>query len=53
MPCIQSCEGQIREGVELLNQVVIRILGEKETNKYLGIPEADTIKQQQVKEKLF
>ena len=34
----------ITEGVELPNQV-IRTLGEKETNKYLEILEADTIEQ--------
>ena len=34
----------------LLNQVVIRTLEEKETYKYLGILEADTIKQQEMKE---
>ena len=39
------------EGVELLNRVVIRTLGEKETYKYLGILEADTIKQVEMKEK--
>ena len=39
------------EVVELPNQVVIRTLGEKETNKKLGILEADTIKQQEMKEK--
>ena len=40
------------EGVELINQVVIRTLGEKETNKYLGILEADTIKHEEMKEKI-
>ena len=32
------------EGIELLNQVKIRMLGKKETYKYLWILEADTIK---------
>ena len=32
------------EGIELSNQEKIRMLGEKETYKYLGILEADTIK---------
>ena len=32
-------------GVELPNQVVIRMLGAKKTYKYLEIVEADTIKQ--------
>ena len=40
------------EGVELPNQIVIRTLGEKETYKYLGILEADTIKQVKMKEKI-
>ena len=31
-------------GVELPNQVVIRMLGEKQNYKYLGILEADIIK---------
>ena len=33
------------EGFELPSQEVIRTLGEKETYKYLGILEANTIKQ--------
>ena len=32
------------DGMELPNQEKIWTLGEKETNKYLGIVEADTIK---------
>ena len=32
------------EGMELPNQEKIRMLGEKETYKYLGILEVDTIK---------
>ena len=42
----------ITEGVELPNQVVIKTLGEKETYKYLGILEADNIKQREMKEKI-
>ena len=42
----------VTEGVDLPNQV-IRALGEKETNKYLGILESETIKQQKMKEKIF
>ena len=38
-------------GMELQNQDKIRTLGEKETCKYLGILEADTIKQVEMKEK--
>ena len=37
--------------VELPNQV-IRTLGENETYKFLGMLEADTIKQQEMKEKI-
>ena len=39
-------------GVELPIKVVIRTLGEKETDKYLGLLEADTIKQVEMKEKI-
>ena len=39
-------------GMELPNQEKIRTLGGKETYKYLGILEADTIKQVKMKEKL-
>ena len=42
----------ITEGVEIPNQV-IRTLGEKETYKYLGILEADTIKQREMKENIL
>ena len=42
----------MEEEVELPNQVN-RMLGEKETYKYLGIFEADTIKQQKMQEKDF
>ena len=38
-------------GMELLNQDKIRTLGEKETYKYLGILEANTIKQVEMKDK--
>ena len=37
--------------MELPNQEKIRMLGEKETYKYLGILEADTIEQVEMKEK--
>ena len=40
------------EGTGLLNHERIRVPGEKETNKYLVILEADTIKQVQMKEKI-
>ena len=35
-----------------LNQGVIRTLEEKETNKYLGVLEADTIRQEELKENI-
>ena len=42
----------IREGVDLPNQIVFRMLWEEKIYKYLGILEADTIKQQEMKKKL-
>ena len=50
---MKSRKRHMTEGVELRNQVVIRTLGEKETYKYLGILEADTIKQVEMKENSF
>ena len=38
------------EGIELENQEKIRTFGEKKTFKYLGILEANTIKQVEIKE---
>ena len=40
------------EGMELPNHDKIRTLGENETYKYLGILEADTIKQVEMKDKI-
>ena len=48
---MKSGKRHMREGVELLNQV-IWIVGEKETNKYMQILEGDTIKQMEMKEKI-
>ena len=42
----------LMDGMELPNQDKIRMLGEKENYKYLGIFENDTIKQVEMKEKL-
>ena len=42
---MKSGKRDMTERVELRNQEKIRTLGEKETNKYMGILEADTIKQ--------
>ncbi len=43
---------KMTERIELPNQEKIRTLGEKETYKYLGILEADTIEQVEMKEKI-
>ena len=51
MLVMKSGKRSITEGVELPNPVVIRTLGEKENYKYLGILEADIVKQQEMKEK--
>ena len=40
------------EVTELPNRESIRIIGEKENYKYLGILDVDTIKQREMKEKL-
>ena len=42
----------VKEGMELPNQEKIRTLVLKETYKYLGILETDTIKQVELKEKI-
>ena len=42
----------LTDRMELPNQDTIRTLGEKETYKYWGILEADTIKQVEMKEKI-
>ena len=49
----KSGKRQIMEGMELSNQERIRMLGEKEDYKYLGILEIDTIKQVEKKEKKY
>ena len=41
---MKSGNRHMKEGIELLNQVITRTLGEKETYKYLGILEAGIIK---------
>ena len=45
-------KGHITDGMKLSNQDKIRTLGEKETYKYLGILEAQTIEQVEIFEKL-
>ena len=49
---MKSSKRHLTDGMKLPNQEKIRTLGEKETNKYLGVMEADTIKQDEMKEKL-
>ena len=49
---MKSGKRHLTDGMELPNQDKIRTLGEKETFKYLGILEADTIKQVKMKEKI-
>ena len=51
MLVMKSGKRHLKDGMELTNQDKIRMLGEKETYKYLGISEADTIKQVDIKEK--
>ena len=48
---MKSGKRNLTDGMELPNQDKIRTLREKETYKYLGILEADTIKQVEMKEK--
>ena len=52
MLVMKSGERHLTDGMELPNQDKIRILGENETNNYLGILEADTIKQVEMKNKI-
>ena len=53
MLVIKSGKRHLTDGIELPNQDKIRTFGETETYKYLGILEADTIKQEEMKEKLI
>ena len=52
MQVMKSGKRHLTDEIELLNQDKIRTLEEKETYKYLGILEADTIKQVEMKEKI-
>ena len=47
----KSGKQHLKDAIERPNQDKIRTLGEKETYKYLGILEADTIKEAEMKEK--
>ena len=46
---MKSSKRHLTDGMELPNQDKIRTVGENETNKYLGILEADTRKQVEMK----
>ena len=50
---VMNNKRHLTDGMELPNQDKIRMHGEKETYKYLGILEADTMKQEEMKEKNF
>ena len=52
MLVMKSAKRHMTDGMELLNHDKIRTLGENETYKYLGILEADTIKQVEMKDKI-
>ena len=52
MLVMKSGKQQLTDGMELLNKDKIKTLAENETYKYLGILEADTIKQAEMKEKI-
>ena len=45
MLVMKTSKRHLTDGMELLSQNKIRTFGEKETYKYLGILEADTINQ--------
>ena len=49
---MKSGKRYLTDGMELPNQDKIKTLGEKETYTYLGILEADTIKQVEMKDKI-
>ena len=53
MCIMKSRKRETAEGKEESNQERIRTLGEKENYKYLGMLEADTVKQAMVMEKLI
>ena len=48
----KSGKRHLTDGMELPNQDKIRTHGEKETYKHLGLLEADTMKQVEMKEKI-
>ena len=52
MLVMKSGKRNTTDGIELPNQDKIRTLKENDAYKYLGILEADTIKQMQMKDKI-
>ena len=52
MPEMKSDNRHLTDGMELPNQDKIRTIGKNETYKYLGILEADTIKQTEMQDKI-
>ena len=52
MLVMKSSKRHLTDAMELPNQDKNGTLGEKETYKYLGIFEADTIKQEKMKDKI-
>ena len=52
MLVMKSGKRQLTDGMELPNKDKIKTLAENETYKYLGVLEADTIKQAEMKEKI-
>ena len=52
MAVMKSGERHLIDGLELPNLDKIRTLAENETYKYLGILEADTLKQVEMKDKI-
>ena len=52
MLVIKRGQRRLTDGMDLLNQDKIRTLAENETYKYLGILEADTIKQVEMKDRI-
>ena len=52
MLVMKSGKGHLTDGMVLSNKDKIRTLREKETYKYLGIFEANTIKQVEMKEQI-
>ena len=49
---MKSGKRQLTDGMEVSNKDKLKTLAENETYKYLGILEADTIKQAEMKEKI-